>query len=86
MGLLSPLSLLWLGLLVPLVLLYVLKRRRERKVVGSTLLWEAAVRDLRAERPWQRLRPHLSLLLQALVIVLGARPGWVRSRAGRGSR
>lgn len=72
MGLLSPWSLAWLGLLVPLVLLYVLKRRRERKIVGSTLLWEAALRDLRAERPWQRLRPHLSLLLQALVLIAGA--------------
>lgn len=72
MNLLSPWSLAWLGLLVPLILLYVLKRRRERKVVGSTLLWEAALRDLRAERPWQRLRPHLSLLLQALVLIAGA--------------
>ncbi|MBX3272766.1 MAG: VWA domain-containing protein [Sandaracinaceae bacterium] len=72
MELLSPLSLAWLGLLAPLVLLYVLKRRRERRIVGSTLLWEAALRDLRAERPWQRLRPHLSLLLQALVLIAGA--------------
>ncbi|MCB9595205.1 MAG: BatA domain-containing protein [Sandaracinaceae bacterium] len=72
MDLLSPWSLAWLGLLAPLVALYVLKRRRQRKVVGSTLLWEAALRDLRAERPWQRLRPHLSLILQALVLVAGA--------------
>ena len=72
MSFLSPLSLAWLGLLVPLVLLYVLKRRREARVVGSTLLWELAQRDMRAERPWQRLVPHLSLLLQALVLVLGA--------------
>lgn len=72
MSLLSPWSLLWLGLLIPLIALYVLKRRRERKTVGSTLLWEAALRDLRAERPWQRLRPHLSLLLQALALIAGA--------------
>lgn len=72
MELLSPWSLAWLGLLGPLVLLYVLKRRRHRKVVASTMLWEAAMRDLRAERPWQRLRPHLSLLLQALALVAGA--------------
>jgi Ca-activated chloride channel family protein len=72
MNLLSPWSLAWLGLLVPLVALYVLKRRRQRKVVGSTLLWEAAMRDLRSERPWQRLRPHLSLLLQALALIAGA--------------
>jgi hypothetical protein len=69
---LSPLSLLWLGLLVPLVALYVLKRRRQVREVGSTLLWALAARDLRAERPWRRLVPQLSLLLQALAIVAGA--------------
>lgn len=72
MSLLEPLSLAWLGLLVPLVLLYVLKRRRTERVVGSTLLWSLAQRDLRAERPWQRLIPYLSLLLQALALLLGA--------------
>ncbi|WP_053234901.1 vWA domain-containing protein [Sandaracinus amylolyticus] len=72
MELLSPASLAWLGLLGPLVLLYVLKRRREARVVGSTLLWEQALRDLRAERPWKKLIPHLSLLLQALVLIAGA--------------
>ena len=80
-SLLSAPSLAWLGLLVPLVLLYVLKRRREERRVGSTLLWELAMRDMRAERPWQRLIPQLSLLLQALVLVFGtfalARPAGV---------
>ncbi len=69
---LSPWSLLWLGLTVPLVLLYVLKRRRVDRLVGSTLLWEAALRDLRAERPWKRLIPSVALLLQLLALVLGA--------------
>ncbi|MCA9576765.1 MAG: VWA domain-containing protein [Polyangiales bacterium] len=68
----APAQLAWLSLLVPLVLLYVLRRRRERRVVASTLLWESALRDLRAERPFRRLVPHLSLLLQALAVVLGA--------------
>lgn len=72
MNLLSPASLAWLGLLAPLVALYVLRRRREARVVGSTLLWDRAVRDMRAERPWQRLVPYLSLLLQALAIVFAA--------------
>ncbi len=70
--LLAPLQLLWFGLAVPLVLLYVLKRRRIEREVGSTLLWEQALRDLRAERPWKRLIPHLSLLLQLLVLAVGA--------------
>lgn len=72
MTLLSPWGLAWLGLLVPLVLLYVLKRRRQTRVIGSTLLWEQALRDLRAERPWKRLVPQVALLLQALAIVAGA--------------
>jgi hypothetical protein len=72
MSLLEPLSLAWLGLLVPLVALYVLKRRRTPRPVGSTMLWALAQRDLRAERPWQRLVPHVSLLLQALALMLGA--------------
>lgn len=71
-SLLSASSLAWLGLLAPLVLLYVLKRRREERRVGSTLLWELAMRDMRAERPWQKLIPQVSLLLQALVLILGA--------------
>ena len=42
----APLQLAWLGLLVPLVVLYILRRRRDRRQVGSTLLWESALRDL----------------------------------------
>jgi len=72
MELLAPAQLLWLGLAGPLILLYVLKRRRKEREVGSTLLWELALRDLRAERPWKRLIPHLSLLLQLLVLICGA--------------
>lgn len=72
MTLLAPLSLLWLSLLIPLVVLYILKRRRREQVVGSTLLWEAALRDLRAERPFRRLLLHLALILQALALITGA--------------
>ena len=89
MTFLAPWNLAWLGLLAPLVVLYVLKRRRQERVIGSTLLWEQALRDLRAEAPWKRLTPQLSLLLQALVIVAGAlalaRPAGVGS-APRGAR
>ncbi|HVY26576.1 MAG TPA: VWA domain-containing protein [Polyangiaceae bacterium] len=58
---------LWLlGLLGPLLLLYVLKVRRERVTVASTWLWQAAARDLLAKSPWQRLRKRWLLLLEAL--------------------
>jgi hypothetical protein len=79
MSLLSPLSLAWLGLLAPLIGLYILRRRREARVVGSTLLWDRAVRDMRAERPWQRLIPYLSLILQALAILLAAQMRYLLS-------
>src|SRR6187431_713305 len=75
---------LWLlGLLAPLVLLYVLKIRRQRVVVSSTWLWAAAARDLAAKSPFKRLVVHVPLLLELLALCLLAlslaRPA---SRAG----
>ncbi|MFK8000201.1 MAG: BatA and WFA domain-containing protein [Polyangiales bacterium] len=72
MTFLSPWNLAWLGLLMPLVLLYVLKRRRENLQVPSTLLWSQALRDMQADRPFRRLLPHMSLVLQVLAVCAGA--------------
>jgi hypothetical protein len=66
----SPNGLYLLGLLAPLVVLYVLRIRRERRVVGSVWLWRAAERDLLARHPFRRLIPHVSLLLELLVVIL----------------
>ena len=65
-----PAALGLLGLLVPLVVLYVLKVRRKRVRVASTWLWLAARRDLQARSPFQRLRVQLPLVLQALALAL----------------
>jgi len=47
---------LWLlGLLVPLIVLYILKIRRQRLTVASTWLWQQAARDLLAKSPFRRL-------------------------------
>ncbi len=70
MRLLSPWGLLLIGLLVPLVALYVLKVRRRHATVPSTWLWASAQRDLLAKSPWKKLFASLSLLLQALAIAL----------------
>lgn len=60
---------LWWLLLVPLViLLYMLRARREVRVVPSVLLWERAARDLVARIPVRRLERSLLLLLQILAI------------------
>jgi hypothetical protein len=58
-----------LGLLVPLVLLYILKIRRERQRVPSVWLWRSAERDLLARQPFRRLVPYLSLILETLALV-----------------
>jgi hypothetical protein len=65
----SPNGLYLLGLLAPLVVLYVLRIRRERRIVGSVWLWRAAERDLLARQPFRRLIPHVSLLLELFAIV-----------------
>ncbi|HSU40997.1 MAG TPA: VWA domain-containing protein, partial [Polyangiaceae bacterium] len=64
----SPLGLALLGLLVPLVLLYVLRIQREPRRVSSLWLWRAAARDLLARQPFRRLVPHVSLMLEALAL------------------
>jgi hypothetical protein len=62
---------LWLlGLLAPLLLLYVLKIRRERLRVSSTWLWAAAARDLAAKSPFKRLFAQVPLLLELLALCL----------------
>jgi Ca-activated chloride channel homolog len=78
MSFLSPLALLGL-LFVPVVLaMYLLKLRREQRLVPSTLLWQRLLTDVEANAPWQKLRRSLLLLLQlllvALLAILAARP------------
>lgn len=65
----NPSGLWVLGLLAPLVVLYILKVRRPRLVVSSTWLWETSQRDLEARNPFRRLRRDVALLIQALAIV-----------------
>src|SRR4051794_34426472 len=81
MGTLAPLGLGLLALAAPIVALYMLRMRRREREVSSTLLWEQAIRDVRANAPWQKLRPNLLLFLQLLALaalVIGlARPFWL---------
>ncbi len=68
--LLSPAGLVALGLLVPLVVLYILRIKRTRKRVATTWLWAAAQRDLLARHPFKKLIAQIPLLLQAIVLLL----------------
>ena len=70
MNLLVPAALAF-GLIIPVILLlYFMRPKRQVKVVGSTLLWQQALEDLQASRPWQRLRITPLLLLQLLAAII----------------
>jgi Ca-activated chloride channel homolog len=66
----NPAALWFLSLTVPIVLLYLLKRRRLDKIVPSIMLWKQALEDTQAYTPFQKLRSNLLLLLQILTVVL----------------
>ncbi|MCI0417093.1 VWA domain-containing protein [bacterium] len=66
----NPAALWFLTLTIPIILLYLLKRRRLDKIVPSTMLWKQALEDTQAYTPFQKLRSNLLLLLQLLAVVL----------------
>jgi aerotolerance regulator-like protein/VWA domain-containing protein len=66
----NPAALWFLTLIIPVVLLYLLKRRRQDYIVPSTFLWKQVIDDSQAYTPFQRLRSSLLMLLQILIIVL----------------
>ncbi|MGH9119637.1 MAG: VWA domain-containing protein, partial [Acidimicrobiales bacterium] len=62
---------LWLlALAVPVVVLHILRPRRERVEVSSTFLWRDLAQPVSAATPWQRLRPSVLLVLQLLAVAL----------------
>ena len=59
------------GLVLPLLaVLYMLKLRRRRVRIGSSMLWPAERHDLQVDTPFRRLRITPLLLLQALILIL----------------
>ena len=78
MPFLAPIALAGLAFVPLVVAFYLLKLRRDERVVPSTLLWQRLVTDVEANAPWQRLRRSLLLLLQLLLVailaLLAARP------------
>jgi Ca-activated chloride channel family protein len=78
MSFLAPLMFAFALALPVIVALYLLKLKRQRVEVPSTLLWLKSIQDLTANAPFQRLRNNLLLWLQllaaALVVFALARP------------
>lgn len=59
-----------MALAVPLIALYILKVKRERRVVPSTWLWKSATRDLQAKSPFRKLLPNVPLFLELVALAL----------------
>ncbi|WP_157965519.1 VWA domain-containing protein [Euzebya rosea] len=72
MSLLAPLGLAAGALLGPLVLWYVLRSRRPRRVVASTLLFADEAETASAAIPWQRFAPDRTFWIIALALLMAA--------------
>jgi len=68
MQFLTPTLLALAGLAGPILLLYMLRLRRQEFSISSTMLWERLMQDREANAPWQKLRRNLLLLLQLLIL------------------
>jgi len=72
---------LWFSLSLPaIVLLYLFKRKYVDTPVSSHLLWNRVLKDMEANRPWQKLRNRLLMfvqLLMAALLVLALMQPWI---------
>lgn len=72
MTLANPAGLWFLLAAVPIIAIHLLKPRRAESVVSSSMLWQADTVGSTAASLWQRIPPSLLLLLQLLLVALGA--------------
>ncbi len=66
----SVASLWFAGLALAIILLYILKARRQHITVSSIMLWDEVLHDVQAATPWQKLRHNLPMYLQILSVLL----------------
>ncbi len=89
MTLLNPTALFFAALVPVVVVLYLLKVRRQDATVSTLLFWRRILAENRRRALWQKLRRPLSLLLQllllALVLFALARPEWGAFLLARGT-
>lgn len=83
MTLLSPWSLVWLGAVAAIIVLYLLKPHSRRLEVSSVWLWSGVLHEESARRFIRWLKRHLLLMLQIAIALVGvfllARPALTRA-------
>lgn len=61
----------WFAVALPMiVLMYLFKKQYDDTDISSHLLWQRVLKNMEANRPWQKLRHHILLYLQLLVAAL----------------
>ncbi|SHJ47773.1 vWA domain-containing protein [Paramaledivibacter caminithermalis] len=70
MSFFSPINFLFLLGTIPIIIMYLLKKKHHNLEVSSVYLWQKAVRDIEANTPWQRLRKNILLILQLLAFIM----------------
>jgi len=70
MNFLVPLGFLFAAVLPVIVLMYLLRLKRQKVQISSILLWRKSIQDLQANAPFQKLRNNLLLWLQLLIALL----------------
>ena len=67
----NAISKLWLlTLVIPVLIFYFLKLKRQQVKVPSLFLWQQVLRDKRVNSPFQRFKRHILLLLQLILLFL----------------
>lgn len=66
----SPLALLSLLGLIPIIIMYLLKKQHEDVYISSNYLWQRAIKDIEANKPWQKLKKNLLLILQLVIFTV----------------
>lgn len=69
MNFITPTAFIFSLLLPVLILLYLLKLKRKKRVVPAVWLWQRAINDAKANRPFQKLQRNILLLLQLLLLL-----------------
>ncbi len=67
MSLGNPIALVFAAAIPLIVVLYLLKLRRKKRVISSTFFWTQMVQDLQANVPFQKLRWNILMFLQILI-------------------